>query len=270
MKTLAAAVVLGLAGWTGAAGQSCGNHPLTVQLLAQGSVPAGTVTVSNDAATLHVTFTATGAWTFSQLDVAVGATLSDIPQTAGQPNTSQFPYRRSFSPATAGFTFDIPLGSTVIGSSVFIAAHASAGLPCQAKKDAWGAGQLFPGSPACQASGGGHEGDDDDDDHHEGGDRAARLGPTGHDDHGGGEGCSDEHDHGDSSAFRRGSSSSRGDDEPCGGEHGDRTRSLRRGAGHSGHSGNDGHDGHDDEGCGSTSTPCGATYFVYVVNCMVE
>jgi|SRR5580693_2584820 hypothetical protein len=273
MKSLAAAAVLGLVSWTGAAAQSCGNRPLTVQLLAQGTVPVGTVTAANDTTNLHITFTATGTWTFSQLDVAVGTALSDIPQTAAQePIPSQFPNRMAFSPATTSFTFEIPRGSIGNGTPVFIAAHAVAGQPCQSQKDAWGAGQLFAGSPACPVSGGGHEGDGDDD--HEGGDRTARLGPTGHDEHGGGEGCSGEHDHGDSSAFRRGSSSSRGDDEPCGGEHGDRSRSLLgRGAGHSGHSGNDGHDGHDghdDEGCGSTSTPCGAMYFVYVVNCQVE
>src|SRR3984893_9089349 len=167
MKKFAAAAVLGLVSWTGALAQTCGNHPLTVQLLAQGTIAAGTVTVSNDTTTLHVTITTTGAYTISQADVAVGAALADIPQPGGRPDPSQFPYRMSFSPATTSHTFDIPLGSAAIGSSLFIAAHALVGVPCQGQKDAWGAGQLFPGSVACKQGGDG--GDDGDDDHAAGG-----------------------------------------------------------------------------------------------------
>jgi hypothetical protein len=267
MKKLAAAAVLGLVSWTGAQAQTCGNHPLTVPLLAQGTIAAGTVTVSNDTTTLHVTIATTGAYTISQADVAVGATLAAIPQPGGQgPDPSQFPYRMSFSPATTSHTFDIPLGSTVIGSSLFIAAHAVVGVPCQAQKDAWGAGQLFPGAVACKQGGSGE--DDGDDDHAEsggGGDRAATLRGTGHDEHGGGDGCSEQH-HGDG-AFRRGTWASHGEGDPCGDHHGDGSRALRG----SGRGNNSGHDGHDDEGgCGGGSKPCGATYFVYVVNCMVE
>jgi hypothetical protein len=283
MKQLAAATLLGLMSWTGAAAQSCQNSPLTVQLLAQSTIPVGTVTVSNDLTNLFVTFTATGTYTISQVDLAFGAALTDIPQTSSQdPIVSQFPNRRSFCPATTASTFTIPLGTLTPGTPIFIAAHANVAAPCQPSESAWGAGQLFAGSKVCTQ--GGSEGDDDGGDG--GGDHAATLRRSGNegdggqgcggghgdgsrvghlvgwDQHGGGDQCGGGHG-GDASRVGRINGSDQHGGQQCGG-HGDRSR-----LGHLPGQDNGG-DGHDDEGGNCGSAQCGATYFVYVINCGAE
>ncbi|HEV3074297.1 MAG TPA: hypothetical protein VHB47_07760 [Thermoanaerobaculia bacterium] len=303
MKQLAAIAFLGLWSWSAQAQPCVINNPGTEPLLANGSTPAGNVIVSNDQTNLYVTVATTGDFTISRLDVAVATTLAGIPQSGGQPNLSQFPYRKTFSPEVTSFMFTIPLGTITFGTTVFVAAHASLDSPTQGHQQAWAAGTLFPCSQAC-TSGSGCKGGDrshlnngdgggggDDDCGCEGGDRShlndgnggggdchhgdGQSGLAQHgigifdDGHGGqqqcGGGAGDHGDHqGSSPLWDNGG----GGDNSCGGgddDHGG-DHANRRGASHLNDGGGDG--GGDHSGGGSDCTAgCGATYFTYMVNC---
>jgi hypothetical protein len=289
MKQFAAIAVLGFWSWTAHA--QCSNNPLSVPLLAHGSIAAGMVTVANDTVNLYVTFATTGDWTMRRADVAVGSSPTDLPQSGGQPSLTQFPYRKSFSPEVVTFTFTIPLasiapaGTVSPGSSVLVAAHAALDSPTQGHMQAWGAGQLFPCSPACK-QGGECDG---------GGDRAGRIRPGDdggggdcHGDHGdhqrgslmedgggGGNQCGGGGDHGDhqGGSLLWDNGGGGGDDggDQCGGDdhgdHGDHQGgSVQDGGGGGG--GDDGHEG--DDGGSDCKAGCGATYFGYVVNCIIH
>src|ERR1700730_278073 len=102
MKRLAAVAILGL--WAAAAHAPCISNPLTPALLTTGGANAGIVTVSNDSTNIFVMFTTTGDWTITHLDVAVGASVSDL-----QPDPSQFPFHQSFCPTVNTYTFTIPI-----------------------------------------------------------------------------------------------------------------------------------------------------------------
>jgi hypothetical protein len=284
MKQLAAVAFLGLWSWNAQAQPCAINFPFTEPLIANGSIPAGTVTVSNDQANLYVAVVASGDFKISRLDVAVATTLAGIPQSGGQPNLSQFPYRKTFSPDVTSYTFTIPLGTITSGTTVYVAAHASLDSPSQGHQQAWTAGTLFPCSQAC-TSGGGCEGGDrthvdgggggGDDCHH--GDREHSLALPGagvfDDGHGGQQQCGGDDDHGDHQSL------SPLWDNGGGGE-GDNSCGSGGGGGDDGHHGNrrglapldGGHDGGGDDhhhsgGSSDCTAGCGATYFTYTVNC---
>jgi hypothetical protein len=283
MKNLAAIAILCLWGGAAAHADSCVGVPLTVPLVASGTTPAGTVMVTNDSVNLFVTFTTIGDWTIGKADVAVATSLSGL-----QPDPSQFPYHQSFCPevTTTTFTIPLPLGAATIGTSVFIAAHASLDSPTQGHAQAWGAGQLIPGSQACLPI---CECDDDGDGEHDGGDQAGHRVSDG----GGGEGggdhhCGDGHQHGDSQGGRLNDGGGEGGgDQHCqhrdhgdrkgavihhdggsqcgGGDHGDHHGAVVHDGGGDG-GGDDDHEGDDDEG----SQNCGATYFMFFVTCALH
>jgi len=157
MRQIAAIILLGLWSWTAQA-QSCTRSSLNVPLLAQGTIPAGAVTVANDSTNVIVTYTATGSWTLRQLDVAVATTPAGLPQGAGGlPELSQFAHRQSFHPEVAAYTFTIPLSSLggAEGASIYVAAHAAVHSPSVDQAHAWGSGKLFAGTAAESASGAG-------------------------------------------------------------------------------------------------------------------
>jgi hypothetical protein len=261
---IAVAVALSCAAFTvlaavPAGAQTCIGAGITVPL-AQGTVGVGSVSVTNDASFLYVSFDTTGGWTMSQLDLAVAASLAGIPQSSGAPNLSQFPYRTQFNPAVAHYTFTIPLGSFTIGTTLYLAAHTAAKLPPSGSANAWGAGSAFAGSKPCGSCDGSGGGDDDGehcgDDHHscDGGDGEH------HDEHdglasGGGHGSSGTHyasgDHHESNHHE----SDQNDGDHQDGDHHDGDH----------HDGDHGGDDHDHEGGNGGS--CGATYFTYVLNC---
>jgi hypothetical protein len=305
MRKFAPIAILGLLSWTAQAqAQPClNNNTETVALLAHGSIPAGFVMVSSDQTNLFVQFSTIPDWKISRLDLAVATSLAGIPQSGGQPDLSSFPYRKSFSPDVTTYTFTIPLGATVINSmpTLFIAAHAALDSATQGHQQAWGAGQLFPCSMACKTSsgcdddgdhgdgligiigtsndGGGHGGDDC-----EHGDGQRGVGTS---DDGGGNKCGCSHgdekraqkraalqsssacggggdDHGDArggASLQWGSGGGEGDS--CGGDehHGDSQGvSLQNGGGDDQHK--------NDDGGSDCKAGCGATYFVYMVNCV--
>lgn len=291
MKAFAAIAILSLWSWNAQA-QACpgGNTPFPDPLLVNGSIPAGFVTVSNDQTNLYVAFATTGDFMISRLDVAIAMTLAGIPQSGGQPNLSQFPYRQTFSPDVPSYTFTIPLGAITFGTTIFVAAHASLDSATQGHQQAWGAGTLFPCSKACTSSGGcdgdgDHDGDGNGDHTHVndgGGGGDCHHGDKPHglalhgagvfdDGHGGQQQCSGggEGDHGD----HQGSSplwdnGGGGDGGGCGGgggdddgDHAHRKLSPQDGGG------DGGGDHHHSDGGSDCTAGCGASYFTYMVNC---
>ena len=288
MKRLAAIAVLGL--WAAAAHAQCRSNPLTVALLTTGGVNAGMVTVSNDSTNIYVMFTATGGFTISQLDVEVGASASSL-----QTDPRQFPFHQSFCPAVTTYTFTIPIPpGTAFNTSVAVAAHATLNSPTHGSVQAWGSGQLFPGQKACSTcecdddgdddgghggdsahhSGDNHGGGDGGGDDHCGGDRshkAARLIPGSALNDGGGDGGGDQHC-GDRSKHRKAAAPLAGvlhdgGGQQCGGGgHGDSQGSVLNHDG--GGSGGGDDDGDDDEG--GSGQGCGAMYFLYTVQCILN
>jgi hypothetical protein len=299
MKQLAAIAILGL--WSGVAQatQTCvppapacnAQVPATVPLLAHGTIPAGTVTVSNDTTNLYVTFATIPDWTITRADVAVSKTLAGIPQKNGQPDIKNFPYSQTFCPGATCVIFTIPLGTIQQGDTLFIAAHASLDSPTQGHKQAWAAGTLFPGSAACKPGGG--CGDD-----HSGlgmgtsngggecDDSATRPksllndggGDGGHGDDEGDRCSGDDDGHGEGGDAiivinNGGGDDDHGGGQKCGGsgghDHGDSSHGhVQNGDGGGDGGGGDDHHGDDDKDKGDCKrSQCGATYFTYVVNC---
>jgi hypothetical protein len=282
MKRLAAVAILGLWAAAAHAQTQCHSNPLTVALLTTGGVNAGMVTVSNDSTNIYVMFTTTGDWTIRQLDVAVGASVSNL-----QPDPSQFQFHQSFCPTVTTYTFTIPIpAGTAFKTSVAIEAHASLSSPTQGSQQAWGSGQLLPGSQACptgctcddDGDGDGGQGGDSarhpgdnsgGGDHHCGGDlshRAARLIPgSALNDGGGDQHCGDHHgDLGHRRKAARLAGVLHDGGQQCGG-HGDGQGSVLNNGGDGGGGDGDG-EGGDDEGGGGQN--CGAMYFLYTVLCI--
>ena len=99
---------------------------LEVPLCAGQTMDAGTVTVSNDDATLYVTFTTASGWYLAETHVAVGESEGDIPQTTkGNPVPGQFPYAcDALEPMATTCTVEIPLGEWCADTEIVVAAHA--------------------------------------------------------------------------------------------------------------------------------------------------
>ncbi len=298
MKRLFITTVLGLA-CCAAAYARCTSNNLTTNLVVDGTTAVGSVTVANDFTNLYITVATTGTTTIDHLDVAASLTLAGIPQTGNQaPEVQNFPYQESFSPAVTTYTFTIPLGVAVAGTSMYIAVHADVTTPSSGSQgashrdaaariqggddghggdnggddghgnggnsggddghgsgggdghggsgggqsntqDAWGAGQLFSGAQSCTAQGGGGN---------SGGHDGGGWGGNGGWSTGPGTNVSV------SSLTNSGLSQTSGfganDHGDCGGG---------QGGGGQGGGGNGG--GQGDNG------GCGASYFVYTVNC---
>ena len=288
MKQLAAIAILGL--WSGVAqAQTCvpptpvcrAQVPVTVPLLAHGTIPAGTVTVSNDKTSIYVTFATIPDWTITRADVAIATTLAGIPQSNGQPDIKHFPYSKTFCPGATCVIFTIPIGTIQQGNTLFIAAHASLDSKTQGHQQAWAAGTLFPGSAACKPGGGcgdGHSGfgmgasnggGECDDSVVQPRDLISNGG-GGNDD---GDSCSGESDHhgehGDAIIVinNGGGGDDHGGGQQCGGgdsgHHGDSSGGTVQ---NGGDGGGDGGGDHKDNGDCKRSQ-CGATYFTYTANC---
>lgn len=103
------AVMIG-AGTAGA--QTCTPGPAVWQLTAGQTINVGSVTVSNDATNIYVTYTLVHPTaTFGTLHLWVGNDLTNLPKAPnGNPIPGQFPYHADATGLTT-YTFTIPLAS---------------------------------------------------------------------------------------------------------------------------------------------------------------
>jgi hypothetical protein len=102
--------------------QPCGSVQEVV-LWAGQHINAGTVTVSNDATNLYVTYATSGNWAIKKTHLYVGR-CSRIPRNRpGNPMIGLFPYQNQFNPYVTSYTYTIPL-SSFSDSCFCVAAHA--------------------------------------------------------------------------------------------------------------------------------------------------
>lgn len=105
----------------------CGD-PVTVELIAGKLMLSGTLTISNDASNMYVTYSSDSDWEINEVHLYVGDPM-DVPlNPAGTPVPGLFPYSQSFSPAVSSYTFEIPLSELVVDCPA-IFAHASVSGP---------------------------------------------------------------------------------------------------------------------------------------------
>jgi len=95
-----------------------------VTLYAGQNTPVGTVTVTNDAENLTVTFATDPDWFIMETHLAVATSFGDIPQTKkGNPKVGKFPYKNSLDPYEP-FTISLSDLGAGSGDTLYVAAHA--------------------------------------------------------------------------------------------------------------------------------------------------
>jgi hypothetical protein len=100
----------------------CGTVQSTV-LWAGQNINAGSVSVSNDATNLYVTYSTSGSWMLRKVHLYVGSCNTIPTNNAGNPTVGLFPLSQQFSPFVSNYTFTIPLTS-LTDECFCVAAHA--------------------------------------------------------------------------------------------------------------------------------------------------
>ncbi len=98
-------------------------EPTTVMLVAGQTIGAGTVTVSNDADFIYVTYTTTNGWVLTQTHLYVGDCALIPVNNPGNPMPGQFPYASAHNNLTT-YTYQIPISRIPLEGCGCIAAHA--------------------------------------------------------------------------------------------------------------------------------------------------
>ncbi len=115
-----------------------------VTLIAGQTINSGTVSVSNDAQYIYVTYTTTNGWVLAQTHLYVGDCALIPINNPGNPIPGQFPYSSTHANVTT-YTYQVPLSQIPPGSCGCIAAHAvvkqyNAANQQIAQETAWGNG----------------------------------------------------------------------------------------------------------------------------------
>ena len=97
--------------------------PVEVTLIAGQTINSGTVTVTNDADFIYVTYTTTNGWVLTQTHLYVGDCALIPVNNPGNPIPGQFPYSGTHNNLTS-YTYQIPVSKIPAGSCGCIAAHA--------------------------------------------------------------------------------------------------------------------------------------------------
>lgn len=94
-----------------------------VALIAGQTMNSGSVTVSNDADYIYVTYATTGGWVLTQTHLYVGDCAFIPVNNPGNPIPGQFPYSGTHNNLTT-VTYQVPISKIPAGSCGCIAAHA--------------------------------------------------------------------------------------------------------------------------------------------------
>ena len=110
-------------------------------------IPIGTLTITNDAETMFVTYAVEGDWFISETQVHAASDASDVPRTPGGPVPGRFDFSEVHDPAVSTYTYEIPLGTLSPGDKIIVAAHAAVvkvqnGEIVQ-EETAWSSGERF-------------------------------------------------------------------------------------------------------------------------------
>ena len=130
------------------AAAQCGNSS-TVTLFGGQTIDTGTVTISNDASSITITYTTNDPWVISAVHLAVADSLAGIPQNKNNnPRPGHFPINTTYNPPVTTVSFVIPLGNFNPGDTVYIGAQAEVEAPGGqgGSQTAWGDGTRFGGS----------------------------------------------------------------------------------------------------------------------------
>ncbi|MFN8243256.1 MAG: hypothetical protein U0X40_04295 [Ferruginibacter sp.] len=95
--------------------------PTTVTLIAGQTLDAGTVSVSNDASNIYVTYSTANGYLLTQTHLFVGDCAAVPVNGQGNPQPGHFPYSSTHNYSTT-YTYQVPMAS--FGSCGCIAAHA--------------------------------------------------------------------------------------------------------------------------------------------------
>lgn len=101
-----------------------GGCPATEVILVAGqTINSGTVTVTNDANFIYVTYTTAPGWYLTQTHLFVGNCAAVPVNGAGNPVPGQFPYAGNHTNATS-YSYQVPVSAIPAGGCGCIAAHA--------------------------------------------------------------------------------------------------------------------------------------------------
>ena len=98
-------------------------EPTVVTLLAGQTINSGTVTVTNDASYIYVTYATTNGWVLSQTHLYVGDCALIPVNNPGNPIPGQFPYTSAHNNINT-YTYQIPISRIPLEGCGCIAAHA--------------------------------------------------------------------------------------------------------------------------------------------------
>jgi hypothetical protein len=98
-------------------------EPTEVTLIAGQSMNAGTVTVTNDANYIYVTYATTNGWVLTQTHLYVGDCALIPVNNPGNPLPGQFPYASAHNNVTT-YTYQVPISRIALEACGCIAAHA--------------------------------------------------------------------------------------------------------------------------------------------------
>jgi len=125
-----------------------GCPPTEVSLIAGQSINAGTISVTNDATTIYVTYTTTNGWVLTQTHLYVGDCAAIPVNNPGNPVPGQFPYGNSSLNNVTTVTYQVPISVMPADGCGCIAAHCvvkqlnSSGGTIQTQTG-WGQGSLI-------------------------------------------------------------------------------------------------------------------------------
>jgi hypothetical protein len=94
-----------------------------VTLVAGQSINSGTVTVTNDANYIYVTYSTANGWLMTQTHLYVGACALIPVNNSGNPMPGQFPHKSTHNYITS-YTYQVPISALPAGYCGCIAAHA--------------------------------------------------------------------------------------------------------------------------------------------------
>ncbi|HMK04863.1 MAG TPA: hypothetical protein VK489_11755 [Ferruginibacter sp.] len=93
-----------------------------VNLMAGQTMVAGTVSVTNDAENIYVTYNTTGGWVLTATHLYVGDCALIPVNNPGNPIPGQFPYKGTHTNLTS-VTYTVPISQIPAGTCACIAAH---------------------------------------------------------------------------------------------------------------------------------------------------
>ncbi|HEV3076403.1 MAG TPA: hypothetical protein VHB47_18415 [Thermoanaerobaculia bacterium] len=130
-----------------AVADQCGNSD-QVTLFGGQTIDTGTVTVTNDASSVTVTYATNDPWVITAVHLAVADSLAGIPQNKNSnPLPGHFAINTTYNPPVTTVTFIIPIDNITSLQSLFIGAQAEVQAPGGqgGSQTAWGFGPRFGG-----------------------------------------------------------------------------------------------------------------------------